>query len=44
MSALEFRPNSFCTSTSTQSPWQSNPFCHQHRLPVMAWYRRKASL
>ncbi len=26
MSRFEFRPSDFSTSTSTQSPWQSNPF------------------
>ena len=41
---FDVNPCSFSTSTSTHSPWQSNPFWYRSSSPFMAWYRWKASL
>ena len=42
--ACEVKPRSRSTLTSTQRPWQSNPFCQRWSSPSMAWKRWKTSL
>ncbi len=37
ISRFEFRPSAFSTSTSTHSPWQSNPFWNRWSRPRIAW-------
>ncbi|MBA7675767.1 hypothetical protein ES703_84004 [subsurface metagenome] len=44
ISLLDVKPSAFSTSTSIQSPWQSNPFWFRTLYPLMDLYLGQRSL